>query len=380
MKKIGILTFHKSYNCGSMMQTYALQTTLKKIGKSSEIIDFSNEGQKKLYQVMFPNNSVKNIVKNIIIYPHKKRIEHNNLKYEEFINNNFTVSKSKYTNMSELKDENYEAIIAGSDQIWNITIDDADDAYFLPWVKNAKKIAYAPSFGAKNIMENTKDIEKYKEYLNDFDYLSIRENNGKKWIKDLINKDVPVVIDPTLLLDEVDYTKLIKNQLKLPEKFIFYYSPHYENDINDLVNSISRKLKMPVIGFNSKTFFVKMMNIKGFKLPDIEDPSVYLELIKKAEIVITTSFHGTIFSSIFQKKFWVVKNGGMLKSDDRVYTLAKDLDLDDRIIPIKYDDTFDYDSNKNYDKYKILLSKKRVEAMSYLKNALLNGENNETSK
>lgn len=380
MKKIGILTFHKSYNCGSMMQTFALQTTIKKLGGNPEIIDFSNEGQKKLYQVMFPNNSIKNVVKNIILYPHKKRIQENNEKYEKFINDYFELSKGKFSLIDELSEENYSTIIAGSDQIWNITIDDADDAYFLPWVKKAKKIAYAPSFGAKNIMEHTKNIAKYKAFLNDFDFISIRENNGKKWIKDLINKDVPVVLDPTLLLDENEYSVLIKNQLKLPEKFIFYYSPHYENEINTLVENISKKLNMPVIGFNSKTFFVKMMNLKGFKLPDFEDPSIYLELIKKSEIVITTSFHGTIFSSIFKKKFWVVKNGGMLKSDDRVQTLATDLDLLDRVISIKYDDSFDYNKEKNYDKYNKLLSEKRIQSMDYLEKALLKGESNESSK
>lgn len=380
MKKIGILTFHKSYNCGSMMQTFALQTTIKKLGGNPEIIDFSNEGQKKLYQVMFPNNSIKNVVKNIILYPHKKRIQENNEKYEKFINDYFELSKGKFSLIDELSEENYSTIIAGSDQIWNITIDDADDAYFLPWVKKAKKIAYAPSFGAKNIMEHTKNIAKYKAFLNDFDFISIRENNGKKWIKDLIDKDVPVVLDPTLLLDENEYSVLIKNQLTLPEKFIFYYSPHYENEINTLVENISKKLNMPVIGFNSKTFFVKMMNLKGFKLPDFEDPSIYLELIKKSEIVITTSFHGTIFSSIFKKKFWVVKNGGMLKSDDRVQTLATDLDLLDRVISIKYDDSFDYNKEKNYDKYNKLLSEKRIQSMDYLEKALLKGESNESSK
>ena len=376
MKKIGILTFHKSYNCGSMMQTFALQTTIKKLGGNPEIIDFSNEDQKKLYQVMFPNNSIKNVVKNIILYPHKKRIQENNEKYEKFINDYFELSKGKFSSIDELSEENYSTIIAGSDQIWNITIDDADDAYFLPWVKKARKIAYAPSFGAKNIMEHTKNVEKYKVFLNDFDFISIRENNGKKWIKDLIDKDVPVVLDPTLLLDENEYSVLIKNQLTLPEKFIFYYSPHYENEINTLVENISKKLNMPVIGFNSKTFFVKMMNLKGFKLPDFEDPSIYLELIKKSEIVITTSFHGTIFSSIFKKKFWVVKNGGMLKSDDRVQTLATDLDLLDRVISIKYDDSFDYNKEKNYDKYNKFLSEKRIQSMDYLKKAL-KGKSNE---
>lgn len=380
MKKIGIMTFHKSYNCGSMMQTYALQTTIKKLGGNPEIIDFSNVGQKKLYQVTFPNNSIKNIVKNILIFPHRKRITNNNLKYEEFISNYMNTSEKQYSMMDELSDNNYSAVIAGSDQIWNITIDDADDAYFLPWVKNARRIAYAPSFGAKNIVDYAKNPEKYKKYLMDFDALSIRENNGKKWIKDLTGIDIPVVLDPTLLLEEEDYNTLIKNNLNLPDKYIFYYAPHYDDNINDLVYSISKKMNLPVIGFNSKTFYVKRLNAKGFILPDYEDPTVYLELVKRAEIVITTSFHGTIFSSIFKKKFWVVKNGGMLKTDDRVYTLTSDLDLTDRIIPIQFDESFDYNKEKNYDKYRELLARRRKESLDFLKRSLFIGDDNERSK
>ena len=377
MKKIGIITFHHSYNCGSMMQAFALQSVVNKLGYSSEIIDFSNEGQKKLYQVFFPLNGVKNIVKNLIIFPHRKQIENNNKSYENFMKTHMVLSKCSYNHIDELDDNAYETIIAGSDQIWNITIDDSDDAYFLGWAKETNKIAYAPSFGARKIQDYAENVQRYKQYLADFSNLSIRESNGKKWIKELLNIDIPVVLDPTLLLNSNDYENLIHNNLNFPSKYIFYYAPHYEKNINKLVLSISKKYDLPVIGFNAKTFFVKRMNKSGFLLPKVENPSVYLELIKNAEIVITTSFHGTVFSSLFRKNFWVVKNGGMYSTDDRVMTMTNMLDLSDRIISITYDESFDYLKPKNYGKYEIELEKYRNISIKYLSKALLGEFNNE---
>ena len=81
-KKIGIITFHNSYNCGSMMQTYALQTILEKKGYNSEIINYYTEGQTQIYKTFFKPDSIKNIIKNILLFPNSKKINNNNMKYE----------------------------------------------------------------------------------------------------------------------------------------------------------------------------------------------------------------------------------------------------------------------------------------------------------
>lgn len=370
MKKVGILTFHHSYNCGSMMQAVALQNVVKQLGIKSEIIDFSNEGQRQLYRTWFPGNTVRNIVKNSILLFHQGRLNECNSSYEEFMKKHMILSQKKFSTMRELSAGDYSTIIAGSDQIWNITIDDSDDAYFLPWAKDVKKIAYAPSFGAKNILKYAEDSSRYAGYLRKFAYLSIRENNGKKWIHDLIGVDVPVVLDPTLLLTSSFYDTLIEPVNNIPEKFIFYYAPHYDTKINDLVTEISKKTNLPVVGFNSKAFYVKGLDKRGFILPDKENPATYLFLIKNASLVITTSFHGTVFSSIFRKCFWTVKTGGMLGDDDRVATLTNMLNLNDRLISIAYNDTFDYMVEKDYSVYEKRLSEYKKESMKYLSNAL----------
>lgn len=368
-EKVGIITFHASYNCGSMLQAYALQCFLKKHGYDPEIVDFSSPGQRRLYSVFSRKKSVKNIARNAVFLCHKCRIEKNFARYEKFKQEQFCLSDYQAEQRSELKDH-YYAVIAGADQIWNITIADYDDAYFLPWVTQAKRIAYAPSFGSKNIVDHTDDLEKFKNYLIAFDSLSIRENNGRKWIAEMTGLDAPVVLDPTLLLDPEDYAPILSEELKLPEKYIFYYSPTYSLDRNRLVRKISKKYKLPVIAFNTKAFYLRGMNFHGFKLPAAEDPTTYLQLMKNATMVITTSFHGSVFASMFRRSFWIIKNGGMYSQDDRVITFLQATGLGGRLVEPVFDDSFNYLSLPDYEEHARKLEVLQKTSTDYLLSAL----------
>ena len=374
MKKIGIITFHNSYNCGSMLESYAIFKYISKKIKNVEIIDFSSEGQKELYSIFKKNNSIKNIIRNLILLPHKNRLTRNNLEYEKFKKNNFKLS-TRYDDSKKISDENYDVIVAGSDQIWNITIKDYDEAYFLNWVNSSKKVAYAPSFGAKNIKKykkNQAQYERIKQLLNSFDAISIRENNGRKWIKEMIGRDVPVLIDPTLLLDKKEYDKIVEKNYKIPyKKYIFFYCPQFNKDICKFVKLLSKKYKLPVITWSSKSFYLKIIGRFGFKLPDFESPSVYLKLIKNAELIITTSFHGTIFSTIYNKNFYTIKNGEMYGDDDRVITLLDSLNLKNRLIDYKFINNFNYLDNIDYHEYNLILNKLREKADLYIEKNII---------
>lgn len=365
MKKVGIITFHNSYNCGSMMQAYALQNYLNKQGVANEIVDFSNEGQRELYSVFSKNNSLKKFIKNIIIFFHKNKITKNNSKYEEFKNNNLKLSKT-YSTSENLNDNDYSIVVTGSDQVWNITIQDFDKAYFLNWVTNSYKVAYAPSFGARNILDYASQPQEYADFLNSFDALSIRENNGKKWIKDLIGKDVEVLIDPTLLLDSIEYDNLLDDCCLPKSDYIFLYCPSFDIDICRFIKKVSDKYNLPVIAWSAKSYYVKGIYRFGFKLPKYENPSVYLSLIKNAKLVFTTSFHGTIFSTIYRKNFFTIKNGGMYGNDDRVLTLVRSLDIEDRLIPYEFDENFDYMKKTDYSGYEKTLPNLQKKAYKFI--------------
>lgn len=372
MKKVGILTFHASHNCGSMMQAYAMQKQLEKLGYDNEIIDFQNDGQKDMYAVVHKKKTFKNFVKNTLLFFNRRKIKQQWNEYEAFKNKIFRLSDKKYSNYDELKKTNnyYDYFISGADQIWNITIKDADDCYFLNFVNEKKrKIAYAPSFGAKNILDVSDMPEKYMKFLDRYEHLSIRENNGKKWIKEMINRDVPVVLDPTLLLDDSDYEQLIeKNDFN--GKYIFYYAPTYSRKIDKFVKKIAKRYKLPVIVWNSREYYMKKEYLNSFILPKKINPGVYLYLIKNAELIITTSFHGTIFSTIYRKKFFVVKNGNMYTTDDRVLTLVNQLEINERLIEPIYEKDFNYFSDINYSKYEKNLMELRRKSINYLKESL----------
>lgn len=376
-KKVGIITFHASHNCGSMLQSFALQTVLSRLGCNPSIIDYSNIGQRDLYSVRYKNNTLKNFLKNVILLPHIRLVRRSFSDYETFKRTHFHLTKKSYSNLKELNESDlgFDEYVCGSDQIWNITIEDSDDAYFLPFVCNHKKIAYAPSFGAKDLSKYAGErISWYREKIMDFDSLSIREKNGQKWIKMLTGLDVPVVLDPTLLIDCEEY-KSLERKVKIPEHFIFYYAPGYMKDLNRFVGKISKRYSLPVFVFNTKQFYIKRLWKYGFNLPEREDPGVYLFLMRKADMVFTTSFHGTIFASLFHKKFWTLKNTGMFGDDDRVRTLVNQLGLEKRlIVPSEMPKDFDYFQGFDFNKYNVELGKRKTTSIGYLTKALSLGK------
>ena len=376
--KIGIITLHNSNNCGSMLESFAMNRIVNLIGFDSEIINYSSEGQQKLYKSLFPWNSLKNYIKNILLLPHKKRLDYNNRKYQEFKRKYMSLNSQAIQTEEQVSRLKYDAVIAGSDQIWNVTIEDYNDVYFLPWVQNGLRIAYAPSFGAKNPSKyDSKRITEYSDFLNKFDTLSVRENNGQKWIKEISGRDAKIVLDPTLLLTIDDYRRLERKNMKLPEKYIFFYSPGFDLGICEFVKQVSKKYNLPVITWSAKPFYVKNVWKYGFKLPDYEDPSTYLTLIKNATLVFTTSFHGTIFSSLYHKKFFVLKNGGMYGTDDRVISLVDKLKLDKHLIEYNFKEDFNYLTEPDYSEFDIALEVEKKKSLDFLKNSLsrLKGKN-----
>lgn len=373
MKKIGIITYHASHNCGSFMQSYAIQKYIEKnLNYHTEIINFSSEGQQELYAYNPKIKSSKQFIKKMLLLPISKQMKTIHKEYEQFINNNLNLSEKKYSRTSELNniEENYDAFICGSDQIWNVKCPDYDDSYFLPSVKYKKKIAYAPSFGAMRLERHVTDIEKYRQFLLDFDSLSCREKNGKEWIEELTGRKVELVLDPTLLLDCEDYNDLIDQREHIDGEYIFYYSPKYDKSATKIVDKISKKYKLPVIMWNAKEWILRGMFLKGFKTPYHQNPGIYLDLIKNAKIVFTTSFHGAIFSTQYQKNFWVLKVGGMKGDDDRVLTLLTQLNLVDRFLdPLNYDESTIF-NEINYEIFESNLLKLRKNSIQFLEENL----------
>lgn len=348
---VGIMTFHKAQNYGSVLQAYALQKTIIKLGKSCEIIDFSNEKQKEMYLPYIKNDNFKHTARNIITFFHIRTFERHYNDFTKFLDECLILSPDSYTTEGELvgADKNYKCIIAGSDQVWNIMCYDADDAYFLGFADDVRKIAYAPSFGAKNLLTYAADVDKYRRLLNDFDMLSIREKNGQKWLKEMLGYEVPILLDPTFLLKKDEWESMIDAPM-IDGDYILYYSFHYSKQISMIVKKMSRKLKLPVYVLSARAQFYNGCQFLGFKLVEHSGPKEFLNAFKYAKIIFTNSFHGAAFSSILHKKFYFLYGDAHNKDDDRATFLIEQLGIQDCVVKsnelnkITLEEKFDYNT------------------------------------
>lgn len=332
MKKIGIITFHRSHNNGSMLQALALQHILKnKYSLDIEIIDYSNEGQRNMYSVFPKADNVKRVIKNMIWATQFKQLVKQYNSYNQFIEKYFILSPKMYLDSQELGELEtaYDAVIAGSDQIWNICCRDADDAYFLNFLDTTPKYAYAISFGANNPFEIDGNSDKHKKLISRFSKISVRENNAQKWIRDSLGITVPICLDPTMLLTKNEWESIVEvgDTAIIPGKYIYYYCFNISNDVQEFLKWLSNKYNMPVYFMDVKEWTLKGCWKNKIKLIREYGPDVYMNVVKNAYLFVTTSFHGTAFATIFKKNFWYISDGKVNKTDDRAQSFLTQLGL-----------------------------------------------------
>lgn len=307
-RKIGIITFHASYNCGSMLQAYALQNVLMdRYGIDCEIIDFSNSEQKRMYSILYCPRKIKDLFRNTLNLIFYYKIKKHHTDFAMFLKEKLILSKQHYATINDLKISkfDYDIYITGSDQVWNINAQDFDDAYFLPFVMQGKKIAYAVSLGATNPNDYCySDKDKYINYLKSFDGISVREGNAQRWISELSKCNVEICVDPTLLIEASAWNKIIGEQ-EVDGKYIFWYTMIYRKELGNLIAQIGKKYKMPVYVMDAKEWSRRALYLQGIRLAKNGGPSSFLSLVKNAEIVITSSFHGAVFCNVFKKIFGI---------------------------------------------------------------------------
>ena len=332
--KIAIITFHASDNCGSQLQTYALSKVIKEhFGVTPDVIDFSNRHQQEVYATFRKIHRVKDLVRNLYRLLFLNLLKPYHKSFRDFISNYVNLTNVRYSLPEELKtlDGKYDVYIAGSDQVWNTKAYDFDDSYFLDFVTKGRKIAYATSLGATNIIESSRDKIKYTKLVNDFFMLSVREKNAQLLLQTITDKPVELLLDPTLLLPKSDWEAFAGDEPLIKGKYIFYYAFTYADNPNRIVKKLSEKYNMPVYIVDANAWAMRRMFMDGFKLAPQFGPKAFLNLIKYSELVLTTSFHGTALSVAMEKRFWFIKTPMLNPRDDRAITLLNQLGLFDRL-------------------------------------------------
>lgn len=323
--KIGILTFHCANNYGAVLQAYGLQEYLKSLGHEVCVIDYRPKyliAPYRLFGNELPNvNSFFKILyfcRRLLLAP--KRLKRRWT---------FDAFRRRYLNVCRLNldvvDNNFDAFIFGSDQIWNPVLTHGLDKIYLgdfKAAKNKKLIAYSASVGSVHNI-NCSETEYMISQLGNFSAIGIRE----KSFCDLLNSfklNVCTTVDPVLLGGWDIYNRIATNRIPV-KNYLLLFQLDFDYKVEKIALSIAKLKHLNIIKVNSSS-----ESIKDFKIKSSVSPALFLSYIKNAVYVVTSSFHGTVFSILFEKDFTSVclneRNG------ERITNLLKQLDLMKRII------------------------------------------------
>lgn len=358
-KKIGILTFHKSINYGSVLQSWALSRVISK-RFVVEIIDYEPQNYEFLYANYRQWNSWNNIKYNLKRMPLSSALNNQQQLFKKFRDKQLPLSRKKYNynNGCDIKEE-YKGIVVGSDQVWNIRAKDCDPIFFLPFNYSGNKVSYACSINDTDYTEKNLPSNLASEIC-DFDFISIREESGKNKLEQFIakQKKVYTLLDPTLLCNSSEYDSLLNDRI-VDGKYIFLYNVWTSEAGIQAAKFLSEKLNMPVytIMTASNVKEINLLKKSGILVDTVRtSPSDFLNFFKYASYIVTESFHGTAFSLIFEKPFVCVSNR---TNDERLNNILTLVGLKDRYM--KLDELQTYDLKQEID-YEIVTEKKEKRA------------------
>lgn len=364
--KIGILTlFHDNYNWGGVLQGYALKTLLEKryINTKADILIYKNGSNviygNKIIQAMqySPREIAEKLKKNITS---KKSIsadgylQERKKLFKEFMNE-YTTNKKIYDDISLVEAANeYDCLISGSDQVWNPNVGKAGFFQTMISSQKCKKISYAASIARDYLSKYER--KKMLPYIRDFDAISVREQTAKVFLDDYFNRKVEVneVLDPVLMLSENEW-KLISSKSKkeyggnYAVAFFFSDSLEYRKEIKKYCDK--KELKLYYIAFAKNEFNEADLIGEGEKLFDV-GPYEFVNLFCNAKYIFTDSFHGCVFSIIFQKKFCVFERdkNNKVSKNSRLHDLMRKFELYGQLVE-KIEDIEDtIDNEIDYDK------------------------------
>ena len=349
-KECRIVTFHNAVNYGAVLQAFALKKVLSTFCKTT-VYDHCNDYFKKQYSINpFKVCRFKYVLKGLINYiPRYKKTR----SFNRFI-------KKYLTNEKGCSDNAF--YITGSDQVWNCKCSGFDKTYFLDFINDGKlKNSYSASFGFDRVPEEYQ--EEYKRLLSDYNLISVRENEGTGIIKDLLGRDVPVTLDPTLLLTKQEWQASFSQKEISFKKYILVYAFTVSETMKNFIIKLSKFKNLPVIVLMPEKTMHKKLNIQNAIYKSYESPEKWINYFLSATYIVTNSFHGTAFSINFNKPFFVEYLDSSINVNSRFETLLNETGLKSRII----NNNTDIDEVIDYSVVNSIIDEKRKDSIDYLK-------------
>ena len=317
MKKIGIITIHKSPNYGASLQAFALWKFLENEGYDVEIIDL----YRSFFKGYIPSKrftppskfrgetliqTIKRHLRSMKQYFHRNSKQQNNklgtpdvfvepkLAIRRFEQFNSAIRYSQpICGYDELYNNppHYDVYISGSDQIWNPTLGICLEPYFLTFVKQGKKISYASSLGVSELTK--KEKKKYRKWLKSYSFISVREQQAKRILDNILNNNIYQVADPTFLLDKSYWESLaVKPAIS---DYILLFPLEYQANLVEYASKISKECGKKLVVICQRQPVSKTQDY----IPVIDaGPKEFLGYVENAEMVIGDSFHCSVFSII----------------------------------------------------------------------------------
>lgn len=382
MMRVGILTIHNSPNYGACLQSYALYKYVSQLsGIECEVIDLHRpyeDGYVKSNRFVPYRGepfSIKRFIKSTLkkILRHESKKENfysigSKHKFDEF-NKNIKLSRP-YWGIDELYADPpcYDVYMTGSDQVWNPTQPYCLEPYFLTFAPlGKKKISYASSIGVTELLENER--LDFRRWLSSYDAISVREYQAKDLLDSFVDKPVTQIADPTFLLDSAFWRNIAVNYQKT-EPYILLFTVGFDSNLLKFAIKISNESGLRLIYLNQKL----SEPIDGsYKVVNDAGPRDFLGLIAQSEMVITDSYHATVFSLILEAKNFYVYIGTYNKRGSRILDLLKTYQEESHLLSENLSENYNDLSNRkvNYQIVSRIYKEEQMKAYNFLKSTLL---------
>jgi len=361
--KTATITYHKVYNYGALLQAYALQQAQLKLSIDNVIIDYSSE-KNKVYKKI-KGKSLKILLVNTLrlleTLANLPAIRRRCQKFQNFSNQNLFLTPRYYT-FKELQKNppNADWYIAGSNQLWNVSTLLRKEFFLDFGGDEVKRASYAVSMGSYEVSNNYQ--EQFRELVNRFDAISVREIEAKEYIEKLIDKEVDVKLnfDPVFLLSKEEWSKFAIGK-RIRNKYILCYPLSGHPLIQSAINRLKQLTGYPIVIISTELF----THIKGDVTIRDATPQEFVALVKNAEYVLTSSFHGTVFACIFNTKFYSFVGG---TAPTRITGVLKCLKLEHRIA----DSIEEVNTNEiDFTEANHIIKKEKESSQDYLRSLLV---------
>lgn len=382
---LGVCLKYDQNNYGSKLQALATVKIIEELGLEYEIIRYNKKNLKfylkslpRLFNIVFLYDRYLQLQRIIEFKKHpdiKQKVETRNSAFKSFdgyFNNNLSEIYSDYHELKSECSNRYNQVITCSDQLWSPSAL-ASGFYNLMFVPDSiNKVSWASSFGVGKLPWY--QVKRTRKYLKRIEHISMRENRGAEIVKELADRDVPVLMDPVFVFNKQEWNEIIPPQKAEWDNYIFCYFLGDNPEHRAAAKRLSEKTGKKIVTLRHLDKYVADDDTFGDFAPYDVDPIRFLNILRNADYICTDSFHGTAFSMIFEKKFIVFdrySNKSANSKNSRIDSVCNNVGLTDRrysatksIVDLMEKD-IDYNSVTEKIEQYILSTKK------YLKNALV---------